>query len=204
MNINQKRKSSFLKLKNTWPKEINLTVPAHHIIFHEKKLQNNLFQFYFSTWQKTYTLHSRASRMEFLIFWSITLLLFQLIEKYFLFYPFVEIVFPLVCTPTLFSLTIRRFHDQNKSMFIPCVLFVYIFILLIISNEKIFSFLYPSTVLIYFFNCFLPGSKHENKYGNPPIPPTNLTYFFGILLAIPFLFLINGFAKILLIFIKGV
>lgn len=204
MKINPKRKSSFFKLKNTWPSEINLSYPTSHIIFHEKKLQNNLFQFYFSTWKKTYTLNSRASRMEFLIFWSITLLVFKLLENYFLFHPFFEIAFLLICIPTLFSLTIRRFHDQNKSMFIPCVLFVYIFILLIISNEKIFSFLYPFTVLIYFFNCFLPGSKHENKYGNPPIPPTHLTYFFGILLTIPFLFLINGFAKILLIFIKGI
>ena len=204
MNINPKRKSSFSKLKNVWPKEINLTHPSQHTIFHEKKKQNNLFQFYFGTWKKTYTLNSRASRMEFLIFWSITLLVFKLLENYFLFHPFFEIAFLLICTPTIFSLTIRRFHDQNKSMFVPCILFGYILLLLIISNEKIFSFLYPSTVLIYFFNCFLPGSNHKNKYGITPIPATNLTHFFGILLTIPFLFLINGFTKILLIFIKGV
>ena len=202
-----KCKPSFSMNNNSLLKEINPTTKFKENILKNKKRQKqnrNILEIYFSNWQKIFTLKGRANRIEFLIFLSITLLFFNFTNLYSFSYPIIYIFIFTLFSIALFSLTVRRFHDQNKSALSGSILFGFIFfIILFLSDKNYFSILYILGIFVYFICCLKKGTIGKNKYGNQPIPASKIALFLSLFLCIPFLISLWHLTKVIIIYFKG-
>ena len=99
--------------------------------------------------KKSFQIKGRASKSEFwwfTLFYLIGIFSLAMINETF------AIIFLLVILPASICVTVRRFHDQNKSGF-----FYFISVIPYVGG------------LIVLFMCAMDGTKGKNKYGPSPL-----------------------------------
>lgn len=167
----------------------------------------NILQLYFDNWINMFALKGRASRSEFIAFWSVAILLFPIFVPYAVFsaqLSYAVIIASALLIAALFTLSIRRFHDMNRSGFWGGFLFVAVFgILSTLATLPQFTIIYIFSIFGYFVLSLISGTKGSNKYGEQPVKPSKVAIAFNTLLSFSLVFTGVKLVQLLVIFFQG-
>ena len=164
------------------------------------KNTRNIFQIYFSGWKNMLSFKGRANRAEFFSFWSVAFLLLSILSV-----SYTSIVLSTVLVLALLTLTVRRFHDRGVSGFISGLLFLLAMVVVPVaySFSPLLALYHPLCYFLYFILAFLPGDKHENKYGKAPLPASKIALFLVFVLSLPLLYVLLGLVSLCLYLLYG-
>ena len=173
----------------------------------QKEKTRNILELYFDNWIHMFSFSGRASRAEFITFWSIAILLFPVFVPYAVFsanLSYAVIIASALLIAALFTLSIRRFHDIGRSGFWGGLLFVTVFgILSTLASLPQFTIIYIFSIFGYFLLSLISGTKGPNKYGEKPLKPSKLAIAFNTLFSFSLVFTGVKLVQLLVIFFQG-
>lgn len=185
-----------------------MSVPTiQELVQKEKPKTRNILELYFDNWIHMFSFSGRASRAEFITFWSIAILLFPVFVPYAIFtasLSYAVIIASALLIAALFTLSIRRAHDMGRSGFWGALIFITVFgILSTLANLPQFTIIYIFSIFGYFLLSFISGTKGANKYGDEPVKPSKIAIAFNTLFSFSLVFTGVKLVQLLVIFFQG-
>ena len=172
-----------------------------------KPATRSILELYFDNWIHMFSFSGRASRAEFVAFWSIAILLFPIFVPYAVFsanLSYAVIIASALLIGALFTLSIRRAHDIGRNGVWGALLFIIVFgILSLLANIPQYTIAYIFSIFGYFSLALISGTNGANKYGEEPVKPSKLAIAFNTLLAFSLVFTGVKLVQLLVIFFQG-